>query len=33
VDTSKETIEVSAEKILAYLRKRGLVPEAAAAKR
>jgi adenylyl-sulfate kinase len=33
VDTSKESIEQSAEKILAYLRKRGLVPEAAAARR
>jgi adenylylsulfate kinase len=30
VDTSKETIEESAEKILAYLRKRGLLPAAAA---
>lgn len=30
VDTSKEAIEESAEKILAYLRKRGLLPEAAA---
>jgi adenylyl-sulfate kinase len=33
VDSSTETIEQSAEKILAYLRKRGLVPDAAAAKR
>jgi adenylyl-sulfate kinase len=33
VDTSKETIEQSAEKILDYLRKRGLVPTAAAARR
>jgi adenylyl-sulfate kinase len=32
-DTSKESIEQSAEKILAYLRKRGLVPEAASARR
>jgi adenylylsulfate kinase len=30
VDTSKETIEESAEKILAFLRKRGLLPAAAA---
>jgi adenylyl-sulfate kinase len=30
VDTSKETIEESAETILAYLRKRGLLPAAAA---
>jgi len=30
VDTSSETIEQSAEKILAYLRKRGLIPEVAA---
>jgi len=30
VDTSKETIEESAEKILAFLRKRGLLLEAAA---
>jgi len=30
VDTSKETIEESAEKILAYLRKRALLPAAAA---
>ena len=30
VDTSKETIEESAEKILALLRKRGLLPAAAA---
>lgn len=29
VDTSKEAIEESAEKILVYLRKRGLLPEAA----
>ena len=33
VDTSKETIEQSAEKILAYLRKRGLLPETAATRR
>jgi len=33
VDTSKESIEESAEKILAFLRKRGLLPEAAAARR
>ena len=33
VDTSKETIEESAEKILDYLRKRDLVPTAAAARR
>jgi len=33
VDTSKESIEESAEKILAYLRKRGLVPEQAATSR
>ena len=32
-DTSKESIEQSAEKILVYLRKRGLVPEAASARR
>jgi len=32
-DTSKESIEQSAEKILAYLRSRGLVPEAASARR
>jgi adenylylsulfate kinase-like enzyme len=30
VDTSKETIEESAEKILAFLRKRGLLPAPAA---
>lgn len=33
VDTSKESIEESAEKILAYLRKRDLLPEVAAARR
>jgi adenylylsulfate kinase len=33
VDSSSETIEQSAEKILVYLRKRGLVPEVAAARR
>lgn len=33
VDTSKETIEESAEKILVYLRKRGLLHEAAATRR
>jgi len=33
VDTSKETIEESAEKILTFLRKRGLVPETTATKR
>ncbi|MSR63781.1 MAG: adenylyl-sulfate kinase [Planctomycetes bacterium] len=33
VDTSKETIEESAEKILSYLRKRGLLAEAASARR
>jgi len=33
VDTSKETIEQSAEKVLAFLRKRGLLAEAAAAHR
>jgi len=33
VDTSKETIEESAERVLAYLRKRGLLPEAAKARR
>jgi adenylylsulfate kinase len=33
VDTSKETIEESAEKILVFLRKRGLLSEAAAARR
>jgi adenylylsulfate kinase len=33
VDTSKETIEQSAEKILAYLRKRGLLAETASARR
>ena len=33
VDTSSETIEESAEKILAYLRKRGLVSEVERAKR
>jgi adenylyl-sulfate kinase len=33
VDTSKETIEESAEKILSFLRKRGLLPEAATARR
>lgn len=32
-DTSKESIEESAEKILAYLRKRELVPEAASTRR
>lgn len=32
-DTSKESIEESADKILAYLRKRGLVPEAASTRR
>jgi len=29
VDTSKETIQESAEKVLAYLRKHGLIPEGA----
>ena len=33
VDTSKETIEESADKILAFLRKRGLLAEAATARR
>jgi adenylylsulfate kinase len=33
VDTSKETIEESAEKILVFLRKRGLLSEATAARR
>ena len=33
VDTSKETIEESAEKILGFLRKRGLLAEAATARR
>lgn len=33
VDTSKETIEESAEKILAFLRKRGLLAEVTAARR
>jgi adenylyl-sulfate kinase len=33
IDTSQETIEESAEKVLACLRKRGLLPEAAPARR
>jgi adenylylsulfate kinase len=33
VDTSRESIEESAEKVLAFLRKRGLVPETASARR
>jgi adenylylsulfate kinase len=33
VDSSSETIEQSAEKILTYLRKRGLVPEVVATRR
>ena len=33
VDTSKETIEESGEKVLAFLRKRGLLAEATAARR
>jgi adenylylsulfate kinase len=32
VDTSAETIEQSAEKILKFLRQRGLVPEVAGAR-
>lgn len=33
VDTSTESIEESAEKVLSFLRKQGLVPETASAKR